>query len=51
MITVFDFQDFSLVVSGWFGSSGNDVSMSDAVHQSEVAQSVDSFNVLTGVVQ
>ena len=51
MITVFDFQDFSLVVSGCFGGSGNDIDMSDTVYQSEVTQSVDSFNVLTGVVQ
>jgi len=49
--TVFDLQHFSLVVSGCFGGSGNDIDMSDTVYQSEVTQSVDSFNVLTGVVQ
>jgi len=49
--TVFDSQNFSLVVSGCFGGTGNDIDMSETVYQSEVMQGVDSFNVLTGVVQ
>jgi len=57
--TVFDLQNFSLVVSGCFGGAGNDIDMSDTVYQSEVGvlQQTDftttetGFNVLTGLVQ
>ena len=48
--TVFNVQNFSLVASGCFGGSGNDVG-GDSVYQSEVRQGVDGFEVLTGVVQ
>lgn len=48
--TVFHKQNFSLVVSGCFGGSGNDIDMGETVYQSEVMQGVDGFDVLTSAI-